>query len=433
MHCVGRFSFYLSVLILMVIGAVPARASKPDPNATVLAALTHLSEQVDTAMKTASAANNTAALEAGRDLMIAISSTQNVYTEEMAKALGGKIPPALKATVSSIGDAADELTAMTKDSIPQATTHAEQITNSLPYVPSEPRLAKFSPRFLVPASESYLVKMKFNGAFDAATKPEFFPTLLIGSHAYKPVASSASEVEYDFPIADVFAPGATSAHPQYATGTLKVPWLFASMMGKKHSKKEDDFKLYVLGLPTGPGTIKFFSKATKLELGTPQRHTSQTYHQCSGKCGPDDVNHLWSENAEPNCTVVTGSSTFDVTKGEGDYKKEFLGDVGNVVSYSVSTTHHGAASATVDFGIDFMEACGKVVPNDVSEEMTLTWGGSKTIKAAAGSWKLTLDQFDGKHVEFTDTTINPLLRVTVDKEKGEVTITAPEATAVVWP
>ena len=417
----------------MAVGLLPAMASKPDPNSTVLAALTALQVQVDTAMKAASTANNTAALEAGRDLTIAISSTQNVYTEEMTKALGGKIPPALKATVSTLGDAADELTAMNKDSIQQASTQAEQITNSLPYAPTEPRLAKYSPRFLVPASESYLVKMKVNGAFDAATKPEFFPTLLIGSHAYKPVASSAGEVEYDFPIADIFPTGATSTHPQFVTGTFKAPWLFASLMGKKHSKKEDDFKLYVLGLPTGPGTIKFFSKATKLELGTPQRHTSQIYHQCSGRCGPDDVNHLWTENAEPNCTVVAGSSTFDISHGEGDYKKEFLGDAGNVVSYSVSTTHHNAASASVDFGIDFMEACGKIVPNDVSEEMSLSWGQSKTIKAPAGSWKLTLDQFDGKHVEFTDTTTNPLLKVTVDKEKGEVTISAPDSNAVVWP
>ena len=37
--------------------------------------------------------------------------------------------------------------------------------------------------------------------------------------------------------------------------------------GKKHTKNEDSFQLYLLALPSGPGTIKFMATATKLVGG----------------------------------------------------------------------------------------------------------------------------------------------------------------------
>jgi hypothetical protein len=438
LHSAGQFSTRFSkcavVVAVLLSLAAPgnAGASAPDPEGTVGMALNHLMERVDAAMTAAGAANNPAGMEAGRDLALAISSTQNVYEEDLGKQLGGKVPGTLKATVDQLDGAVTELTTMTKDSVLEAATHAEQISNSLPYRPQEPRLAKFTPRFLVPSKEKYLVKVRFNGAFEMGAKPEFFPTLTIQTHAYKPVASSAGEVEYAVPITDLFPVGVTAKQLQFVSGSLKVPWQLATLMGKKHTKKEDNFKLFMPALPSGPGTIKFMAKSTRLEGGVPQRHTSQQYHQCSGRsCGnDDDVNHLWTENPDTNCTVVKGSSSLDATNSNGDWKKELLGDVGDV-SYSVSTVHHGTASATVDFQITFMETCGHEVANDVGEDVALTWGDTKTIKAQAGSWRVSLSSFDGTHTEFTETNAaNPLLKVTATADA--VTLTTPDPSTLVW-
>lgn len=422
---------------LLVVGMMlpmAAWGAKPDPESTVLVALNHLMDRVSSAMTAAGTAHSTAGLEAGRDLALAISATQNVYEEDMNKQLGGKIPGPLKATVDQLDNAVDELTTMTKDSLQDASTHAEQIANSLPYRPGEPRLAKFTPRFLVPAKEKYLVKVRFDGAFEMAAKPDYFPTLTIQTHAYKPVASSATEVEYAVPISDLFPPGATASTLQFVGGSIKVPWQASSLMGKKHTKKEDNFKIFMPALPSGPGMIKFMDKSTRLEAGKQQRHSSQQYHQCSGKsCGTDDdVNHLWSENPDTNCTVVKGTSSFDVTHSSGDWKKDFMGDVGDV-SYSVSTLRHGASSGTVDFQISFMEECGHEVPNTVGEELTMGWGETKTIKLPAGSasWRVSLDAFDGTHAEFTQTdAANPLLKVAATPES--VTLTTPDAATLTY-
>ncbi len=143
-------------------------------------------------------------MECGRDAAIAISSTQNVYQDEAEQAARRQgLAPALKASVDELDGAITLMASLTKGSVQQAAVQALQISNSLPYLPSEPRLAKITPQFLVP-SKGYLVKLRFNGAFEAAAKPAFFPTLTIQTHSYKPIASAVGEIEFSVPIGDVF-------------------------------------------------------------------------------------------------------------------------------------------------------------------------------------------------------------------------------------
>ncbi len=407
------------------------------PAGSVGAQLALLMDRVNTAMTAASAAGNTAAMECGRDLAIAISSTQNVYQDELNKPLDGKVAPALKASVDELDGAITLMASLTKGSVQQAAVQALQISNSLPYRPSEPRLAKITPQFLVPSKDPYLVKMRFNGAFEAAAKPAFFPTLTIQTHSYKPIASAVGEIEFSVPIGDVFPPGSDAKTLQFVTGSMKMPWETTTSIGglkvKKHTKKEDNFQLYLLALPSGPGTIKFMATATKLVGGEPKRYSSEPYQQCSGPtCGnPDDTNHLWSVPHDPNCSVVAGSSSFDVTNSSGDWSKQLLSDTGDFVTYSVSTTHHAKASASVDFKISFMESCSHEVPNDVGETVVMTWGDTHTIKAPAGTWSVSLDTFDGRHIDFTQSDDkNPLLKVLATKDS--ITLTTPDPTTFVY-
>lgn len=421
------------VVVVLSLSAPAHAYVDKSPAGSVGAQLALLMDRVNTAMTAASAAGNTAAMECGRDLAIAISSTQNVYEDELSKPLDGKVAPALKASVDQLDGAITKMASLTKASVQEAAVAALQISNSLPYRPQEPRLAKVTPQFLVPSKDPYLVKMRFNGAFDLAAKPAFFPTLTIQTHAYKPVASAAGEIEFSVPIADVFPPGSDAKTLQFVSGNMKMPWEMTSLMGKKHTKKEDNFKLFLLALPSGPGTIKFMATATKLVGGEPKRYNSEPYQQCSGpSCGnPDDTNHLWSVPHDPNCSVVKGSSSFDVTNSSGDWGKELLSDTGDFVTYTVSTKQHGKASAMVDFKISFMESCSHEVPNDVGETVAMTWGDTHTIKAPAGTWSVSLDTFDGKHIDFTQSDDkNPLLKVAATKDA--VTLTTPDPTTFVY-
>jgi len=430
-----RFAKCVAGVVVVLSFAAPAHALvDKSPAGSVGAQLALLMDRVNTAMTAASAAGNTAAMECGRDLAIAISSTQNVYEDELSKPLDGKVAPALKASVDQLDGAITKMASLTKESVQEAAVQALQISNSLPYRPAEPRLAKITPQFLVPSKDPYLVKMRFNGAFEYAAKPAFFPTLTIQTHAYKPIASSAGEIEFSVPISDVFPPGSDAKTLQFVTGNMRMPWEMTSLMGRKHSKKEDNFKLYLLALPSGPGTIKFMATATKLVGGEPKRYISEPYQQCSGPAcdgNPDDTNHLWSVPHDPNCSVVKGSSNFDVTNSSGDWSKALLSDSGDFVTYSVSTKHEGKASASVDFKISFMESCSHEVPNDVGESVPMTWGDTQTIKAPAGTWKVSLDTFDGHHAEFTQTDDkNPLLKVMATKDS--VTLTTPDPTTFVY-
>ena len=412
------------------------KAMKSQPTSftgTTAETLAKFTADVTAAVNAAAVARNPAAMEAGRDIAIAISSAGNVYEEDLKKPVA-KGSNALKTSMDQLQAAINQLKEMKPGSIQLAATGAEQVSNSLPYREKEPKLSKFTPRFLAPAKDSYLLKMNFTGAFAFSTKPEFFPSLTVKGHTYKAVASTAAGAEFAVPSADILTPVPGSKLLQIVTGTLTVPWQTSSMMGRKHSTKNDEFQLFLFGLPSSPGAVKFMSKSTRLEMGAPQRHQGQQFYQCSGRaCGKgDDINHVWTEPHDPNCAIVPGSSTFDLSSSTGGFDKQFLGDGGDSVSYSVSTTRKGTGTSKVTFSISFMETCGKEVPNDVGEEIPLQWGESKTMQAPAGTWRVSLDAFDGTHSDATQTDDkNPLLKVAATPDS--VTISAPSPESVVWP
>ena len=58
-------------------------------------------------------------------------------------------------------------------------------------------------------------------------------------------------------------------------------------------------------------------------------------------------------------------------------------------------------------------------------------GDTLTIKAPAGTWSVSLDTFDGKHIDFTQSDDkNPLLKVLATKDS--VTLTTPDPTTFVY-
>ena len=433
-----RFLRRLAASAALLAWACTAGAA-PAPEGTVGSTLTHLFDQVQGAMTSASTSGNGPALVAGEDLVVAIEDAQNAYVDDLGKKSDGKLPPPLKSTLDQLQSAVTELASATKASLQDASTHAQQVVNALPFHPQEPHLTKFSPRFIVPGKDVYPVALKFNGSFEFAGKPEFLPSLAIKDHTYKPTSSSPQEIVFSVPVSDFVALGGDSKDFQVIAGTLSVPWQAASMlkkdlMSKKHSEKADTYKLLLGVLPARIGTVSFLSKALKTEPGKPQKATSDPYHQCSTRAcgGGDDRNHSWAAHPDPGCHVIQGTATFNVNNSGGDWSKTFTGDDADLVTFTVSTGHKGGQPGTVDFTISFMETCPREVMGSTPQDVPLIWGATQTVPATAGAWSISFDAFDSRHFDLTEQSPpNAFLKIATTPTA--VTLTTADPATLVWP
>ena len=433
----SRQIFGATAALLLALAAGPAAVAEANSPGSVGAELHRIEEQVANAVQAASTSGNAAAMDTGRDVMLAIGAVQNVYEDDLGKATGdSKLPAPLRLSLQQLDGALLELKAGTRASLEQAATHAEQVSNSMPYKAGEPKLKKMTPRFLVPSKEPYVIRLRLTGAFgELAVKPEFYPTLVLGDRTYKPVVSAADSIEFGVPLADIFSLGMDRKQLAVVPGTLLLHWQTPKKIVGKYlkNKEEDHYRLLLPALPTSPGRIHFIGKQTVVQTGAQDRHASVQNRQCSGpKCGPDDPNHLWSEKASPGCHLVPGTASFDVLSSSGTYTKDFLGEGDDSVTYGVTTMRKGTGGE-VSFTISFMQSCSKEVASDNGTDIALGWGETKTVRSPAGSWKVVLDTFDGRHVEWTGPDSPPDLLLKVTATPDAVTLTVPAAQTLVYP
>jgi hypothetical protein len=317
-----------------------------------------------------------------------------------------------------------------------ATAKAQQVVNSLPFRQHEPQVTKFVPRFVVPSANTYPVVVRVLGNFEYAAQQQFMPNLSASGHVYKPISSTTQELDFSVPVSDVFPADPTSHSYQSVVATLDVPWQSTSFWGLiKHAEK-DSYRLYLGSLPPVIGAIKFTVTTKHAKDGTPRMFTSGSFRQCStGDCGNnDDLNHPHRITPDAGCNVVRGSSHFNTSHSEGDWSHTFTGDDGNVVSYSVSTVHHGAFgnSGAVNFTISFQEVCPHDVTDVNSQDIALVWGDSKVLSANAGTWLVAYDSFDGHHTEFADSESSNLF-LKIDGSVNTVTLSTTNPASLIWP
>jgi hypothetical protein len=427
----------MRLTLALAIAFLAAATAQSQTAATVGAALTADLAQVDAAT-TAAATYNAPAIDAARDLAIAISNTQNAYADDLGHKPDGKLPGPLEAALTQLQAAIAGLATPTKASLLAATSSAQQIVTSLPFRPQQPHVTRIAPRFAVPAKEVYPVALHIYGSFELAAKPEYLPTLTLRDHTYKPISSTAAEIVFNVPIADLATLNTPDTHFHVVPATLTVPWQSTSLikkdlMTKKHSQKDDTYKLYLGILPAQIGTVTLHTRGTKTEAGAPQKFASDPFHQCgTHACGGDDINHSWAAHPDPGCHVVKGTATFDTTAASGDWTKTFSGDEGDVVSYSVSTGHKGNKPGTVDFKIGFMEICPHEVADTTGQDIVLLWGDTRTLAIPPGAWSIAFDSFDGHHTDFTDASAaNPLLKIATTPTS--ITLTTPDPATLLWP
>jgi hypothetical protein len=148
----------------------------------------------------------------------------------------------------------------------------------------------------------------------------------------------------------------------------------------------------------------------------------------------DDLNHPYAVHPHAGCQVVRGTSHLNTSHTEGEWSNSFTGDDGNVVSYSVSTVHHGAfgSSGAVNFNISFNETCPQDSETVNTQNVELTWGDSRVVPATAGTWVVKYDSFDGHHSEFADSnTANPFLKIAATINSA--TLSTADPSTLNWP
>jgi len=428
------------VFVCSFLCLVPQPAHAQLNGLLVGAALDKLMDQVNTAIISARNAGNSVAIEAGREVAIAISNAKNAYLDSLNKTFDDHINPTIRGTIDQLQTAANDLTAGTNTTLQDATAKAQQVVNSLPFRQHEPQLTKFAPRFVVPSKTPYPVAVRVSGNFEYAAQQKFTPSLNVAGKEFQPVSSTTQELIFSIPASTLFPADPQSPTFQFVTATLNVPWESTSFLGLiKHSEK-DSYRLYLGALPSVIGRIKFTVTTKHTDPGVPHVFTSSSYRQCSTRdCGNnDDLNHPYRVTPDAGCNVVRGTSHFNTSHTEGDWSQSFTGDDGNVVSFSVSTVHHGVSpfghneSGAVNFTISFTEVCPHDVTDTNSQDVSLIWGDSHVLPATAGTWLVSFDSFDGHHSEYADSeATNAFLKVA--GTVNSVTLSTTDPATLIWP
>jgi hypothetical protein len=242
-------------------------------------------DQVNTAIISARNAGNSVAIEAGREVAIAISNAQNAYADSLNKTFDEHLNPTIRGTLDQLQTAANDLTVNTNATLQDATAKAQQVVNSLPFRQHEPQLTKFSPRFIVPAKIQYPAIVRVAGNFEFAAQAAFAPVLNVSGKTYSPVSSTTQELMFSIPISDIFQPNAATQF-QFTTATLSVPWQQSEYLGLWKTAQKDSYRLYLGALPSQIGTVALTTTVKTTVMGPPQLFVSTSYRNCStSDCG----------------------------------------------------------------------------------------------------------------------------------------------------
>jgi len=398
-------------------------------------ALDKLGDEVNQAVLNAGNVGQATEIEAGREASIAIAEAKNAYADSLDKTVK-TLDPEVRQSIDQIKSLADGVANNTITSVADAESRLQQITNSLPFANNEPQVTSVTPRFVVPARNSYPVRISFKGNFINAAQNGLTPSLTINHKTYTG-AVTTQEVVFLVPVSEIFPvnPGADTSKFRATTVSLDVPWLKSEWLGLWHEKKDDKFSVFVGALPPSPGSL-ILSHTVTGSNHVVRTFTSQNFHICStGECGNnDDIDHHVTVRPDTGWHVVRGSSRAGVGSAQGDHSgPNFVADDGDQVTYTATTIHHRfGSSGSIDFSISFQEYQDQPTTTTVSEPVALLWGDSKLINYPAGSWKLAVTTFDGNHLEFAGVDSSQKF-VNVGSSGGTDSITTANPATLVWP
>lgn len=427
-----------------VLGIIAILISSSSTNADVIGSATlaftlnHLMDQVQQAIEAARNAGLTIELEAGREAAIAIQNAQNAYASDLNLTMD-RVDNTTRRTVDQLNTLVTDVSRNAFSNLNDVAGRVQQIVNSLPFRDHQPQLTRVSPRFVVPAINTYPAVIHLNGNFEAASEPGYAPKLQIGDKAYDTSYSSTQELQFAVPVSELFS-GALDSKFNFTTVTATVPWKACSVkfIWCWSTKKEmNTYKLFLGALPASPGKLTLQWQSTHSQRNTKQIHTNEIYQtSASDGANHDHKDVPYQLRPEPGWHILQGSSRLDESPGstEGDRSETFISDAGDVVEYHVTTIHHGIGTAgRVHFTIYATEYQDVSVADPINTtDYSLKWGDSKAINQNGGTWTMLFDAFDGSHSEFTGADQNNRF-VQIRNSGGSYTVGTADPATLLWP
>jgi len=400
-------------------------------------ALDKLADQLDQAVLDARNSGLAVEIEAGREASIAIADAKNAYAESLLLTVK-TLDPSIKGTIDQLQQLVNSISEKSIQSVDAATARAQQIVNSLPLRSGEPQVSAMLPRFVVPSGRSYPVKIRVQGNFVDAARTGYAPYLEINGKRYTSQETTTQALTFLVPASDLFPVLGTSDATKFRStfATLIVPWRELKFFGLRSIDHADTFKMIIGALPTSPGKIILIHKEITSKVEE-KLFASTAYHQCSSReCGNnDDRDHTYAAKPETGWHVVRGSSAPILISKGGEFSgPSFVSDDGDQVVYKVTTIHRGAfgSSGFVNFQISFKESRISSETIEISEEVLINWGDSKSYNYPPGTWKLLFDSFDGHHNEFTGADDSNRL-IKLSSQQGAIIVGTREPALLQWP
>ncbi len=392
--------------------------------ATVGIFLGKLVDQVQQAILDAQNAGLNLEVEAGREVSIAIENAKNAFSQSLNEAMD-RIDRTARSTLDQLSSMVQEVQERNQIALKTIAARVQQLINTLPFAQLQPQVTDVSPRYIVPARQSYNVSIKFFGNFPFSSLAQFKPLLSIGGQKFAASENTTQELDFSVSSTVLFPP--TSVDPlkcSLVSAELSLPWERSEWWGLKKVSEVAQYKIQIGALPSSPGRITF-QYTTPRVVTERQRFVQGVFHLSSTReAGNNDQKDVpFTVTPHAGWHVIRGTSRVERYLPHGECTRPyFVSDAGDRVTYKASTIHISAGSAGImDFCIGFDESREYTVQDPHTQNVALHWGDSVVLAQNVG--KLVFDAFDGSHAEFAGADLSNRF-IKIKDEGGNLIVSA---------
>jgi hypothetical protein len=307
----------------------------------------------------------------------------------------------------------------------------QEVISPLPLRQNQPSLDRFSPRFIIPSRLTAPVRIEFQGSFFDSAKRGLDAELTVNGHVYKVVENTNKSLVFLVSPGDLIPeqPRFPIHGYTFSTAILNIHWRVYWFVFRK--TYQVFYKVTFGWLPPSPGTVTVSHMVTR-QVPKVQRFTTRRYEQTSDRA--DDIDRAYSVSPDTGWEIVRNTTELKPAElNEGEWHWSFDGDDGNKIRWRVTTVHHALrGSGKIGWVISFMETRTETETETVTETVDLHWGDSRAFPYPSGTWKVSLDAFDGSHHEYSAAnSTDPFVKIQ-DQAKSLVIAAADPAT-LDWP
>jgi hypothetical protein len=387
--------------------------------------------------------------QSGMEVANAIQGFKAAYDDSMNKTVD-KLDQAGTEKLEEIKGLVNTLETGSDAAIKNAGIEALTIVNTLPGSKGIPQLKRYSPMFVATSTGPGQILIKVEGNFPALVKDEFKPSLNIAGKDYPAFGASTFALQFVVPAEGVTK--SASNKIGLTAARLKVPYEVSKFFGLIKKRREGSFLLLIGTLPPNPGRLLLTrtypqNPSTTTNVPVIEHVTTATFYQDSQI---DHVDRVEKEHEgpplPPDVTIAGVGYPWHVIEKSIRFVDEWHQGKEGVswakgylhpepVSFWVTTLWKVAYADGIvrwHYTYDIQRDNPVVVPGETppatEEVLDMVWGQSMTIPGEQGSWRLTLEPFDGPIEETTGFMDQRFLRV--EQVGKEVRITVKRASEV---